>query len=473
MQGFRAISGAAAVICAVTPSLAFAQTSLAEPERQALEARIAQLENELNNIKAEIRASSHQSTNKDPILAASVAPQAPALISPNPQQIAAQTAPARAPVSAPILVAPLSEGFRVGDHTIKLGGFIKVDASVSKFSDGNPESTNLGRAAYLPSSIPIGGEAEDAVTDMNARQTRFWITSDGVVAGHKVGTRLEMDFQVLPGNGDSRTTNPANPAMRRAYITVDNWLIGQDFTNFATPEMHPETADYVGVTDGAVLVRQPQVRYSRNGWAISLENPETTIDPYLSGARITADDNSLPDATASYTYKASWGQMRLAGLVRQLKYIDRATDIDTTATGWGLSASALFKLNQTNDVRLLVTGGEGIGRYIGLNFGNDAVLDADGQLQALGNLSGFAAYRHVWQPGLRSNLIASAQIIDNPEHLTGPLVNRSATSVRGNLIWSPFKTFDLGTELMFGKREIQNGDSGDLTRLVLFAKYGF
>jgi hypothetical protein len=222
---------------------------------------------------------------------------------------------------------------------------------------------------------------------MNARQTRFWMTSDGVIAGRKVGTRLEMDFQVLPGNGDSRTTNPANPAMRRAFITVDNWLIGQEFTNFATPEMHPETADYVGVTDGAVLVRQPQVRYSRNGWAFSVENPETTISPYLSGARITADDNSLPDVTVSYAYRQPWGQLRLAGLVRQLKYIDRATDIDTRITGWGLTASALFKLGESDDVRLLVTGGEGIGRYIGLNFGNDAVLNAEGELEAIGNLA--------------------------------------------------------------------------------------
>jgi hypothetical protein len=63
--------------------------------------------------------------------------------------------------------------------------------------------------------------------------------------------------------------------------------------------------------------------------------------------------------------------------------------------------------------------------------------------------------------------------MDNPEHLTGELVNRSAASVRANLIWTPFKNFDLGTELMFGKREIQNGNNGDLTRLNLFAKYGF
>lgn len=468
MQRFRLLSGVAASICIGIPSLSIAQPTDTKLDTAALEARIALLEAELNRLKSEIRGSNSHASSHSPILATD----------PNPTPLTQSKRESLstfnpAPASAPTQDEPRLEGFRVGDHTIKLGGFIKVDASVSRFSDGNPPTTDQGRYIYLPSAIPVGGEAEDAVTDLNARQTRFWITSDGVVAGRKVGTRLEMDFQVLPGNGDSRTTNPSNPAMRRAFVTIDNWLIGQEFSNFATPELHPETADYVGVTDGAVLVRQPQVRYSRDGWAFAVENPETTINPYLTGPRITADDNSLPDLTLSYTQARPWGQLRLAGLVRQLKYIDRTTDIDSTATGWGLSASALFKLGETNDVRVLVTGGEGIGRYIGLNFGNDAVLGPDGQLEPIGNLSGFAAYRHFWQPSLRSNLILSGELMDNPEHLTGPLANRSAASVRGNLIWSPFKSFDLGTELMFGKRELQNGDSGDLTRLILFAKYGF
>ena len=462
MRAIRIISGTAATLLAVMPSLGLAHTSSGNQDRQALEARIAQLEAELNSIKAEIRAQNTLPSRQGP---------SPAVID---QALPASPAAPIAPQIAPPAIRTAdTDGFRMGDHTIKLGGFIKIDATVSKFSDGNPEGTNLGRAAYLPSAIPVGGEAEDAVTDMNARQTRFWIASDGLIAGRKVGTRLEMDFQVLPGNGDGRTTNPSNPAMRRAFITIDNWLIGQEFTNFATPEMHPETADYVGVTDGAVLVRQPQVRYSRNGWAFSVENPETTISPYLSGARITADDNSLPDVTLSYAYRQPWGQIRLAGLVRQLKYIDHASDIDTSTTGWGLTASALFNLGKQDDVRLLVTGGEGIGRYIGLNFGNDAVLNAKGELEAIGNLAGFAAYRHIWHSGLRSNLIVSGELMDNPEHLTGEWVNRSAASVRANLIWSPFNKFDLGTELMFGKHEIQNGNNGGLTRLNLFAKYGF
>ena len=65
--------------------------------------------------------------------------------------------------------------------------------------------TNCDREPiHIPGSIPIGGADEDTATDFNARQTRFWLTTDGLVGGHKVGTRLEMDFQTLPGTADQR-----------------------------------------------------------------------------------------------------------------------------------------------------------------------------------------------------------------------------------------------------------------------------
>ena len=103
----------------------------------------------------------------------------------------------------------------------------------------------------------------------------------------------------------------------------------------------------------------------------------------------------------------------------------------------------------------------------------DAVLTAGGDLEAIGIVAGFAGYRHVWRPGLRSNLIYSFQRVDNDASLTGLLVNQAADSIRGNLIWSPVAGFDVGGELSFGRRELESGAEGDLTRVQLFAKYGF
>ena len=437
--------GVAAIL--LGPGAAMAQ------DASALEARIAQLEAELNALKTEVVAARTQQAAQQQDI------------------IRLETRPAAAP--APVAPAAPSDGFRIGDHTVKFGGFIKLDATASNYSGGDPANGDALREFYLPGSIPVGGADEDTATDFNARQTRFWFTTDGMVGGHKVGSRVEMDFQVLPGAGDQRTTSPANPALRRAFVTIDNWLFGQEWTNFQNINVLPETADYIGPAEGTVFARQAQVRYTRGPFSISVENPETTVTPFGGGARIVADDNALPDLTARYVATRPWGEVQLSGLLRQLKYENPGLAIDSSATGWGLSASAKIKVGAQDDLRLMLSGGEGVGRYIGLNFSNDAVLDASGELDAIGVIAGFAAYRHIWSPGWRSNLIYSVQEVDNDTVLTGLGVNSSAQSVRGNLIWTPLTGFDVGAELMFGERELESGASGDMTRLSLFAKYGF
>ncbi len=50
---------------------------------------------------------------------------------------------------------------------------------------------------------------------------------------------------------------------------------------------------------------------------------------------------------------------------------------------------------------------------------------------------------------------------------------RKTDPTRGNLIYSPVTALDLGAELSLGERELENGQSGDVTRLTFFAKYGF
>lgn len=444
------MAGAAAVALMATPSLASAQ------DQAALEARIAQLEAQLNALKSEVVAArTQQAAQQQDIIRLETRPAAPAPV----QQAAAPAAS--------------GEGFRIGDHTVKFGGFVKVDAYATRYSGGDPVNGDALREFHIPGSIPIGGADEDTATDFNARQTRFWLTTDGMVGGHKIGTRMEMDFQTLPGAGDQRTTSPANPALRRAFITIDNWLIGQEWTNFQNTAVLPESADFIGAAEGTVFARQVQVRYTRGPFSVSVENPETTVTPFGGGARIVADDSTLPDFTARYAVSRPWGDFQIAGLLRQLKYQNPATNIDSTATGWGLSASTKIKVGAKDDLRLMVTGGEGIGRYVGLNFSNDAVLNGSGDLDAIGVVAGFAAYRHVWAPGWRSSLIWSAQKVDNDLAFTGLAANRSAQSFHANLIWSPVTAFDVGAELMFADREIETGASGDMTRLILFAKYGF
>ncbi len=449
-----AVRGGAALVALTSVLMvagqALAQTPPGDPDRAALEARIAQLEAALVELRAEMAASrADQARQQADVIRLAERPPAPA---------------------AP---PPPADGFRMGDRTITLGGFIKADVLASRYDGGDPANGDALRDFYLPGAIPVGGADEGTALDFNARQTRLWLAAQGRVGEHTVGGRVEMDFQVLPGAGDQRTTSPANLSLRRAYVTVDGWLVGQEWSNFQNLSALPDSADYVGASEGTVFVRQAQVRWTRGPWSISIENPETTVTPRGGGARIVADDNAVPDLTARWTRTGPWGEVSVAGLARSLAYENPAAGIDATATGWGVSLAGRLKVGARDDVRAMLTTGEGIGRYVGLNFSNDVVLTAAGDLEPIGLTAGYLAYRRVWSDSFRSNLVWSAQQVDNEIGLTGVSANEWAQSLRANLIWTPVRSVDVGLELMRGERELESGASGELTRLQGFVKYGF
>ncbi|PZQ54237.1 MAG: porin [Phenylobacterium zucineum] len=421
---------ALAAALAACPQMAAATTNA------ELEARVRDLEAALVAVKAE--------------LAAQHAP-----IATLPLQ-AAQPAPAPAPT-------PRAPSFR-------FGGFVKLDAMVTDFQRGDPPAGDLVRDFYLPGAIPTAGTGEGRKVDLSARQTRLWMAADSKVAGHAVQARIEGDFQTLPGTTDSRTTNPVNFALRRAYVTVDGWLFGQEWSTFQNVAVLPETADYLGPTEGTVFVRQAQVRYTRGALSVALENPESTITPFGGGARIVADDNALPDLVARLDVRRPFGEFAIAGLARRLSATHGP--LDDSAVGWGVSASGRLKVGERDDIRFMATTGEGIGRYVGLNFANDAAVDAAGRLEAIPVTAGFVAYRHAWTDVVRSTFTWSAQVADNPAS-AGPAANHAAYSAHANLVWTPLSGFDVGVEYIHGRRELESGASGDLDRLQGFARYLF
>ena len=139
-----------------------------------------------------------------------------------------------------------------------------------------------------------------------------------------------MDFQVLPGTGDQRTTSPATPALRRAYVTVDKWLFGQEWTNFQVLSVLPETADYVGPTEGTIFNRQAQVRYT-SGPVLALgREPGDHGHGLQLGARASSPTTTpCPTSRPAMPIVRPWGEVQVAGIVRQLAYeTTGATAID-------------------------------------------------------------------------------------------------------------------------------------------------
>jgi hypothetical protein len=121
--------------------------------------------------------------------------------------------------------------------------------------------------------------------------------------------------------------------------------------------------------------------------------------------------------------------------------------------------------------------GGNIGRYVGLNFANDAVLTTDdaatSELDTITGYAGLVAYRHVWSPKARSSFYFAGQKYDNDSSLTGSEVLKSSYSITGNFIYSPLPKLEVGAEYRYATTEREDGIDGSLSRLQLSTKYSF
>jgi hypothetical protein len=355
----------------------------------------------------------------------------------------------------------------IDNTTVKIGGYVKLDAM---YSDYDAAYTGLGRDFYVPSTTPVpGGGANDSHSyfDMHARQTRLNLSTDTKTGEHTFKSYIEVDFMVT-ADGDERISNSYAPRLRHAFIKFDNWLFGQTWSTFQNVASLPETVDFIGNTDAGIFVRQPQIRYTAGDLELAIENPETTVS--TAGGRVVTEDSSLPDFVARYNIKSGDMSLAAAALVRQLK-MDQA-GVDSTEMGYGISVTGKVMLGK-DDIRFGVNTGSGMGRYIGLNVANGAIVNANNELEAIDSTGLFASFRHHWNDSWRSNFTYSQIDIDNNVNLSGGGATKGTYSARANLLVDAAKNMTLGGEIALANRELESGNDGDMTRLQFMAMYKF
>ncbi len=362
----RSIAVALGVALISASTIAGAETA----KEKELEARVAELEKLVQQLVAEKKA-------------------APAPVA----APAAAGAVAAAPAAAP--AKPDAKAIQPGTilpnaapgTSFVLTGYAKVDGMWTDTSDGELAENTPSRDFYVPGATPIGQPDEGTDFDAHAKQTRINFGTDTLLAGgDKLSTRFEIDF-FGSGTGNQRVTNTYAPVLRHAYVQWREWLVGQTWSNFQDVAALPDSVDFIGTTDGTVFVRQPQVRYTKGGFSLAVENPQTTMTPFGGPADpnstawiVETDDSAIPDLTARYAWKGPWGHIAVAGLARELKYERVATPalagIDASTWSMAGSLSGKFMIGK-DDIRFILLGGN-LGRYVGLNFTTDAVLTSNG-----------------------------------------------------------------------------------------------
>ena len=369
--------------------------------------------------------------------------------------------------------------------TYKFGGYVKFDSMFSDYSDGTPGGNDLIRQFYFAPQVPVGdGSADDDITaDFQGRESRLNFRVDTTTAGgSKVTAFVEMDF-FTHGDGNEVVSNSYSPRLRHAFIKYDNWTFGQTWSTFQDVVALPEALDFVGPAESTTFIRQAMIRYTTGNLELAVENPESFVAGGVRGL------STVPDLIARYTFKLDGGSyVKLAGLLRSIKIQDTGTGSQADETAWGISASSKFVFDNGGDLRAMVNFGDGIGRYVGLSFTPDGYVDSSsGDIKTAESLSWFVSYRHMWNDKWRSNFMYGTNSIDYDSDLqaAGLGLNDTGTSIHVNLIHNVLPKLDIGAEIIWGEREINDLVSdgaggltpgktdGDFTRFMLSAKYAF
>lgn len=504
-----------AALLAASALVAPQAASAATAKEKALEARLEKLEAKLTQLQAHLdaaqngQAAAAAQASADAQAAAAQAGAAAVQA----QAATTQLGETRAKVAA-LETKPQPEGMRSGNTTIRLGGYLKMVASHSHFSNGSVATNTLGRDFYLPQTLPttVGGRGFTS-EDFTAKQTRLWLNLESQVAGHVVKGYLETDFQTtasaaqnVTAGGSQRTTNGYTLALRRATLTVDRLTFGQDWTTFQYTAALPESTDYVGGAEGTIFVRQPLVRYSAPlskhvTLHVGVENPESAIASAVSagtvGAVLESGTDRMPDLTTRLVYAGKRGELSLGGLLRQVRGESTGTALvnntstagavasGVTATGVGGSLGGKLFLNaaKSSDVRFIATYGQNVSRYVGLNFAPDAVYNpATNRLTDVDVFAALASAHVTVTPQVRINLMGSYQNVKYASALSLTQLNglnKQAWSAAANAFYSPVKNIDLGIEYRHGERKVVNASqasgeaSGKLDRIEFAAKYNF
>ena len=277
----------------------------------------------------------------------------------------------------------------------------------------------------------------------------------------------EMDFF---GGG---TTGGMTPRVRQLYGQYYNIIAGYSYSVFEDPDAWPDTVDYEG-PNSAVFARQPEIRYQlslTDQWHLNfgLQQPCTDLDPgtYVNAAAV----NHAPDGGFNVRWEdPQAGHVQFGTLFRALGANDPVLG-DQTVFGWGMNLAGSLNVWAKDTMQFQATYGHGIFHYINDNFvNNDVTYDNRGQLVALPFLGLMAGYTHRWSDQFRSTATFGYNNINN-EPAQGALAYHETYYTSLNVMYQLRKRLTIGLEGLYGRKEVQDGTSGDVFRIQLSLVY--
>ncbi|MGF6859704.1 hypothetical protein ABIE69_000251 [Rhodobacteraceae bacterium MBR-64] len=361
--------------------------------------------------------------------------------------------------------------------TLQFGGYVKLDFIYDL--DEN-HGNNLDG-----SSIGAGNPGKGGFR-AQARQSRFNLRSTTETANGPAVAFLEFDFSTTTGN--ELISNSNSPRMRHAYGQWNGILAGQTWSNFMPIAYIADTVDFGGSV-AVTFIRQAQLRYTfpeNNGVkvAVSLESSEftgriQTAPGVFTSQRsfsttgttdgLSAEIDDMPDFNITADWTNGVQRARVGGLLRHLNAPVGSPGNDD-AIGYGVNFAFGSPLWAGATISAMATYGDGIGRYLVNGVGQDAVVDASGNLHTI---EAWAATAQIMQ-ALTDTVSAGVTYgYYQIEDTYMPTDTDNIQSLHATLYYKPNSKVRFGAEFIWAERELANNDSDSISRLQGSVQFNF
>lgn len=334
------------------------------------------------------------------------------------------------------------------DTEVKLYGFVRGDANY----------IIEGSAGDFSDVAKTNGQTRDKLV-ATAKTTRLGLDFKTSVNGAEVGGKLESDFA---GTNDSFR-------IRQAYLTYENWLIGQTQSNFLSNHA-PFMIDF-STNVGGGTTRLPMVRY---GFDLT---PATQLFLAAEKPNSSAEDikSSVPTLTAKLAH--NFDDKKGNASARALVEVYKDEDVNKRKAGWGLAAGTTYQVLDPLKATLDVSYTKGVNGILYGTNANAAFVDDEDNRNIEQN--------EIWAvqtgltysilPNLKTSLGYGALFADKDSDYAdlNPTANKEVQQAWLNLVYSPVKPLEFGIEYVNGERKTFNNGKFKDNRIGLMSKYSF
>ena len=345
---------------------------------------------------------------------------------------------------------------------LKFNAKVRLDTTWDNQNSGN-------RDRFTPATIPVEGQPN------HGGGSQFYMNARG--------SSLSLDVRAPDLPGDPRLyynndffAGGVNSGMgyriKHLYGQYFNIIAGHTYSVFEDPDVWPDTVDFEG-PNSMIFARQPTVRYLlplNEHWQLNfgIQQPASEVDN--TGLADVSSVDHGPDGGFNVRWEDSKvGHVQFGAILRAVG-ADSPTLGDDTVLGWGLMASAGLNVCERDSIQAQITYGEGYFHFANDNFtyggfaGGDAAYDSSGHLKPLPFFSAMVGYTHHWSEQFRSTASFGFNNLDN-ESSQGALAYHNTYYSSANIVYQLRKRLNIGLEGLYGRKEVNSGDSGDVFRV--------